>query len=61
MSEPDAPQQPSAPPPSTPEPPAETQPFIATIQGVWARIEQHKVVQWTLACLASAYTLLHGV
>src|SRR5580658_6252038 len=27
---------------------------------VWARIKAHKVVQWTLAYLAVAYTLLHG-
>jgi hypothetical protein len=27
---------------------------------VWDRIKQHKVVQWTLAYLAVAYTLLHG-
>ena len=45
---------------STPEPTAEAQPFIATIQGVWARLKAHKVVQWTLAYLAIAYTLLHG-
>ena len=27
---------------------------------VWERIKAHKVVQWTLAYLAVAYTLLHG-
>jgi len=30
------------------------------MQDVWERIRQHKVVQWTLAYLAIAYTLLHG-
>jgi TolB-like protein len=60
MSEPDAPKQSADPPINTPEPPAETQPFVATIQGVWAQIKHHKVVQWTLAYLAIAYTLLHG-
>jgi TolB-like protein/tetratricopeptide (TPR) repeat protein len=60
MNEPDVPKQPSAPPTSTPEPTAETQPLIATIQGVWAQVKHHKVVQWTLAYLAIAYTLLHG-
>lgn len=60
MSEPDEPEQPSAPPTSTPESPVEMQPFVATIQGVWAQIKLHKVVQWTLAYLAIAYTLLHG-
>src|SRR5438128_2465370 len=28
-------------------------------QGVWARLKQHKVAQWTLAYAAAAYTLLH--
>jgi TolB-like protein len=27
---------------------------------VWARIKEHKVVQWTIAYAAAAYTLLHG-
>src|SRR5277367_2433536 len=27
---------------------------------IWERIKHHKVVQWTLAYLALAYTLLHG-
>ena len=27
---------------------------------MWARLKAHKVVQWTLAYLAVAYTLLHG-
>jgi len=30
------------------------------IRGIWERIRAHKVVQWTLAYLAVAYTLLHG-
>ena len=30
------------------------------LQRVWERIKAHKVVQWTLAYLAVAYTLLHG-
>ncbi|MSQ92520.1 MAG: hypothetical protein EXR87_06275 [Gammaproteobacteria bacterium] len=30
------------------------------IRAVWDRIKHHKVVQWTLAYLALAYTLLHG-
>ena len=32
----------------------------APIRAVWERIKHHKVVQWTLAYLALAYTLLHG-
>ena len=31
-----------------------------TLAGIWQRIKHHKVVQWTLAYLAVAYTLLHG-
>ena len=30
------------------------------MQDSWARIKKHKVVQWTLAYLAIAYTLLHS-
>lgn len=60
MNEPDAPPQPTAPPATAPEPPADTQPFAAAVQGVWGRVKRHKVVQWTLAYLALAYTLLHG-
>jgi len=29
-------------------------------EDVWHRIKEHKVVQWTLAYAATAYTLLHG-
>jgi hypothetical protein len=31
------------------------------LRRIWERIKAHKVVQWTLAYLAVAYTLLHGV
>ncbi len=44
-------------------PTAETQPpppAPGPLRGVWERIKAHKVVQWTLAYLALAYTLLHG-
>jgi TolB-like protein/tetratricopeptide (TPR) repeat protein len=30
------------------------------LRRIWERIKAHKVVQWTLAYLAVAYTLLHG-
>ena len=60
MTEPDAPKQPATPTTASPEAPPEAEPFIASFQGLWARIKQHKVVQWTLAYLAIAYTLLHG-
>jgi hypothetical protein len=32
----------------------------APIRAVWERIKHHKIVQWTLAYLALAYTLLHS-
>ena len=32
----------------------------APIRAVWERLKHHKVVQWTLAYLALAYTLLHS-
>jgi adenylate cyclase len=35
-------------------------PPAASTHTVWRRIRDHKVVQWTLAYLALAYTLLHG-
>ena len=33
---------------------------VVAPQGIIERIKQHKVVQWTLAYAALAYTLLHG-
>ncbi|HVP33866.1 MAG TPA: hypothetical protein VMT09_09500 [Steroidobacteraceae bacterium] len=47
------------------EPPA-TKPADAALRApgllriVWVHIKEHKMVQWTLAYLAVAYTLLHG-
>jgi len=35
-------------------------PAVTPIRIVWERIKRHKVVQWTLAYLALAYTLLHS-
>jgi adenylate cyclase len=32
----------------------------SVLAALWAQIREHKVVQWTLAYLAIAYTLLHG-
>src|SRR5688572_20392590 len=45
---------------STPTPTPDPEPFVATLHRMWARLKAHKVVQWTLAYLAIAYTLLHG-
>jgi adenylate cyclase len=39
---------------------ADTAQAAGFLQGIWARLKAHKVVQWTLAYLAVAYTLLHG-
>jgi TolB-like protein len=48
--------------PSNPSPVAtdKVQPLEGSGRSIWDRIKQHKVVQWTLAYLAVAYTLLHG-
>jgi adenylate cyclase len=55
---------PEQPVPSTPPPAAAVTdtavPPTTSIRDVWERIKHHKVVQWTLAYLALAYTLLHG-
>jgi TolB-like protein len=55
-------------PPEPSEPPAEPPPQLVaepprakrSPREVWDRIKHHKLVQWTLAYLAIAYTLLHG-
>jgi TolB-like protein/tetratricopeptide (TPR) repeat protein len=43
-----------------PPPPSSTDGPSGLLRRVWERIKAHKVVQWTLAYLAVAYTLLHG-
>ena len=45
----------SSPAERDPSPPKST-----SFASLWARIRHHKVVQWTVAYLAVAYTLLHG-
>ena len=40
--------------------PVEAAPHAPVQTGIWHRIKEHKVVQWTLAYAAAAYTLLHG-
>jgi adenylate cyclase len=58
------PEEPERPIASTPHPAAEVTdkavPAVTSTHGIWERIKRHKVVQWTLAYLALAYTLLHG-
>ncbi|HUK00754.1 MAG TPA: hypothetical protein VLW26_00590 [Steroidobacteraceae bacterium] len=38
-----------------------TESSTAATKGVWDRLREHKVAQWTLAYAAAAYTLLHTV
>jgi TolB-like protein len=47
-------------PPVTPPQSAAAPPDTPWLGGIWARIKEHKVMQWTLAYAAAAYTLLHG-
>ena len=63
MNEPEVPKEPDAtldPVASSPKPTPDTEPIFATFHRMWGRLKAHKVVQWTLAYLAIAYTLLHG-
>ena len=36
-------------------------PEAPSLMTVWARVKEHKVMQWSLAYAAAAYTLLHGL
>ena len=52
---------PSAPPDGSPRASADKPLSLDwSLAAVWDRLKHHKVVQWTLAYLAVAYTLLHG-
>jgi adenylate cyclase len=42
-----------------PTPSVAAAPPLVPLRAIWLRIKHHKVVQWTLAYLALAYTLLH--
>jgi hypothetical protein len=44
----------------TAHPPAPRSTNLSLIQ-IWRRFQHHKVMHWTLAYAAAAYTLLHGV
>lgn len=50
----------SNPPPEPRESPEIPPAPPRAISTLWDRLKQHKVVQWTVAYLAVAYTLLHG-
>jgi adenylate cyclase len=51
----------SAAPDGSPRTSADKPLFIDwSFAAVWGRLKHHKIVQWTLAYLAVAYTLLHG-
>lgn len=61
----DSPAESTEPPSATPDgsPPASADKPSSidwSLAAVWDRLKHHKVVQWTLAYLAVAYTLLHG-
>jgi adenylate cyclase len=45
---------------STPAEPQHTPAPPSSLGTIWERLRRHKVVQWTIAYLAVAYTLLHG-
>ena len=63
MNEPEGEKRPAASPDPaerSPAPLPDTDPPNSWFQSAWARLKHHKVVQWTLAYLAVAYTLLHG-
>jgi hypothetical protein len=61
MSEPDTPPPAATPPPDPLAQATGAEPSLREVsQSVWERIKHHKIVQWTLAYLALAYTLLHG-
>jgi TolB-like protein/Flp pilus assembly protein TadD len=47
-------------PDTTPTQSAVAAPRAPSPTSVWGRLKEHKVVQWTLAYAAAAYTLLHG-
>ena len=68
-SPPESTEPPSAPPVGSPQAPAVAPPQAPvdkplsvdwSLVAIWDRLKHHKVVQWTLAYLAVAYTLLHG-
>jgi adenylate cyclase len=60
VSQPDTPPPPAAPPESL-QRTTEAQSTVDKVsKAFWERIKRHKIVQWTLAYLALAYTLLHG-
>ncbi|HEY2275890.1 MAG TPA: hypothetical protein VGH61_10340 [Steroidobacteraceae bacterium] len=46
--------------PRTSKSPAAPEGRAGFLERIWERVKAHKVVQWTLAYLAVAYTLLHG-
>ena len=58
---PESSEPPSAPPDGSPRASVDKPLSIDwSLAAVWDRLKHHKVVQWTLAYLAVAYTLLHG-
>jgi adenylate cyclase len=50
----------SPPAPSPPAEPEKSPSQSSSFERLWDRVKHHKVVQWTVAYVAVAYTLLHG-
>jgi adenylate cyclase len=61
MADPTESTQPDVPSSGAPLPAVGADPPAPAPQGVWERLKQHKVAQWTLAYAAAGYTLLHAV
>ncbi len=61
MADPSGSTQPGVPSNGHPPPAGEAGPQAPAPKGVWERLKEHKVAQWTLTYAAAAYTLLHGV
>jgi TolB-like protein len=61
MSDPTGSTQPDVPSSGQPPPEVGAEPQAPAPKGVWERLKQHKVAQWTLAYAAAGYTLLHAV
>ena len=61
MADPSRSTPPDAPSSGHPQPALGATPQAPAPKGVWERLKQHKVAQWTLAYAAAGYTLLHAV
>ncbi len=60
MADPVGSTRPDVPPSGHPPPEVGAGPQVPAPKGAWERLQHHKVLQWTLAYAAAAYTLLHA-